>query len=139
QKDSNIKTIAFDANKTYQHGQKLHFTYQNRKVEGILVRTDASNIYIRERPGALPAPYPRPRDIKAAVDDAKSIKDVMVLVVDDGRSGVRDVTYPEIQQITIMNGTRARVNYLAPTLSPGERSQLIHMEAAENELAQLEN
>jgi len=138
-KDPNIKNIAFDANKEFRHGQVLQFNYQNKKVEGVLVRTDANNLYIRERPGAMPRAYPRPRDIKLAGDDGKGIKDVMVLVADDGRNGVRDVTYPEIQQITIINGGKTRINYLAPTLSPGERSQLNHMESAENEVAQLES
>jgi len=139
QKDPSVKTIAFDPNKGYRHGQVLQFNYEGKQVKGILVRADGNNIYIRESPGALPKPYPRPKDVKLAVDDGKGIKDVMLVVADDGKGGVRDVTYPEIQQITIINGRKSSVSYLAPTLSPGERSHLVHLEAAENEAARLEN
>jgi len=131
---SNLQRVAFQPAATrsdFQHGKLLRITMNGdmgASVKGILVRVDHKNkrIYLRTDPGLPPK--------MIALAEIKSVDKVVIREV----NFQGDVAAPEIQRLEIINGSRRTVSFSAPTLSPGERTQLTELEQAENELERLE-
>jgi len=121
-----------------QHGRLLEITMKGNqnKIKGTLVRVDPNGerLYVRTQPGAAPQAIVA-KDIDKIEKGVKFglSKDNVKLVGSES-----DVIDPEIQTYEIINGTRRTVNYVAPTLSSGEKSMLQNLESAQNELAQLQ-
>jgi len=116
----------------FRHGKLLRVTLNGsgeKTVKGILVRVDKQKgrIYLRTEPGAMPIAFAE-KDIKRI--DKGVIKEV---------SYAKDYAQPEIQPVVFLNGSRRTISYNAPTLSPGEKSYLLRMEAVENEMGRLES
>lgn len=134
-----IRPVVFEkanADRDLQHGRlvRISMNGSEQPIEATVVRSDAKNVYVRTEPGAPPRALAR-KDIKSVE------KGMQGVVTKDGirlAATATEVRNDEIQPIEIVNGTRRSVTYLAPTLSPGERSALISLQTAENEVARLE-
>ncbi len=134
EESSALKKVVFEEagqREDFRNGKLMRVTLAGtpeKTVKGILVRVDKQKrrIFLRTEPGAAPLAVAE-KDIKRI--DKGVIKEV---------SSKQDYTEPEIRALVIMNGAKRTVSYNAPTLSPSEKSFLIRMEAAENEMARLE-
>jgi hypothetical protein len=116
----------------YHHGTLVRITRNDdakKPIEGVVVRTDSKKalLYVRTAPGAPPRAF--------AVSDIRRIEKGVIRRV--GSTG--DAATPEIHRLVILNGTKKTVSYSAPTLSSGELEQLRDLEAAENDLARVED
>jgi hypothetical protein len=122
------------ASQDLRHGQVLEVTTKGSKVRGTLVRADADRLYLRTQPGAAPTAVAR--------QDAEIRKEVRYTVSKDDIKVVgteSDVIEPEIQSFEIINGGKRIVTYTGQALSSGERSMLLNLQNAENEMAQLQS
>jgi len=129
----------------YKHGKLLRLSVKGKseKVVGTVVRTDkkAGMLYVRTSPGMLP-------EAIALNDIMTKEKQVMIRTIKTPNpmdpkivlvtSSTKDITNPEIQEITFVNGNVTTVRYIGESLSAGERSSLADLERAYNELAALE-
>jgi hypothetical protein len=133
-----IKGIAFEEAKQtndFKHGNLLLVTLKdNTKLVGRLVWVDRKNnrLYLRRAAGMPPL----------AVDEKQILKVEKGVKEAKGKNGIvpaaakrEVVNEPEIFRITEINGSLVTVRYIAPDLSPGEKTQLKDMEAAENNAA----
>jgi len=118
-----------------QHGRLVELTVKGQgKVKGTLVRSDRDRLYVRTEPGAAPKAI-------AMNDIEKMDKGVQYAVSKDNikLTGTEsEIINPEINVLEFLNGTKRTVRYSSASLSPGERSMLLNLESAENELARLE-
>jgi len=130
EKYQNVSYQEVSGRADYQHGKLVRLTMagDGAQVSGILVRTDAAKglVYVRTQPGQAPRAI--------AANDIKRIEKGVIKEA----SYTGDVTVPEIQEMVIYNGGRRTTAYRAPTLSPGELSQLAELEATANEIARLD-
>lgn len=117
-----------------RHGQVIEVNSKGSKVRGTLVRVDGDRLWIRTQPGAAPQSVARQdAEIRKEVRYAVSKDDIKVVGTES------DVIEPEIQAFEIINGSKRTVTYVGPTLSSGERSMLLNLQNAENEMAQLQH
>jgi len=115
--------------KDFQHGKLVRITMKDgSQKQGVLVRVDSAKnlVYVRTKPGELPVAVP--------ASDIKSYAKGTIRTV----STDTDVMRPEIETLEIYNGAKKTVMFRAPSLSPGELSQLEAIQSAENEYDRLE-
>ncbi len=125
--DPNIKGTTAEA--ALKHGMKVVVKLKDKsRVLGTVVWADQANDYmlIRTKPGAAPTKI-RGKD----VDDVERIRLTSA-------SGNFVPDQPEIHQVALFNGSLKTVRYFAPTLSPGERTELAELETAENQAERLQ-
>jgi hypothetical protein len=118
----------------FKHGNRLVITRKDdTKVVGTLVRVDrkGKRLFLRTEPGEPPVAVPN--------DEVKMAEKIMVRAAVGGAEAEKTDNQPEIHIMVIRDGTESRVHYFAPTVSPGEKSSLAQLEAAENEMARLQN
>jgi hypothetical protein len=111
----------------FKHGNRLVITRKDdAQMTGTLVRVDrkGKRLFLRTRPGEPPL----------AVANADVKKAEVVMIPAAGGPEQPD-NQPEIHCMDIRQGTVTLVHYFAPALSPGERTSLTLLEAAENEMA----
>lgn len=131
-----VKFVAFkpETGNDLRHGLSVSLTVKGntQPIAGTVVRYDqkTNQIYLRTSPGAAPVAIAQKDIVKAE----KKVSDKVQFAA-DGASP--DITVDEIQTLEIINGTRRTVSYYAPTLSPGELTQLSSLQSAENEIARL--
>jgi hypothetical protein len=107
------------ASSALPHGCQVALALKGgHKIEGTVVRTDPDAVYVRTAPGNVPEKV-RLADVSKAAP-----------------KGPKGKPRPEIHQVEVVNGVERTVKYIAPTLSPSERTRLAELEAAENEVAQ---
>src|SRR5262249_29566965 len=121
----------------FKHGQILMVTLNNdKKLVGTLVRVDKKNtrIFLRTDPGTLPVAIAS-KDVKR-VDKALRKNDIKP--AKGGESENESIVQPEISSIIVYNGPYRSVTYISQVLSPGEKALLADLEAAERDVARLE-
>jgi hypothetical protein len=140
-----VKGVSFvdiAAPSDYQHGALVSVTLKNNdRITGTLVRSDRRDkkLYIRTRPGEPP--------MAVSVDNISKIQKGVREMKKKGKGGVgfagltqRAVIEAEIHPVTIHHGTEETIiQYSAPTLSREEQKALMSLEAAENEMARVNN
>jgi hypothetical protein len=110
-----------------RHGRRLALNLKNgKKLKGTLVRSNRDFLFVRTGSGRLP--------VKVRRADVTNLESAHIRPAGQGKAEEQ----PEIHRVEIIEGGRTTVRYLAPTLSPDERTHLSEIERAENEVARLE-
>jgi len=118
----------------FKHGNRLVITKKDdTQIVGTLVRVDrkGKRFFLRTEPGEPP--------VAVQNDEVKKAEKIMVRGAAGGSAAEQSDNRPEIHRMVIFQGTDIRVHYFATTLSPVERTNLAQIEAAENELARLQD
>jgi hypothetical protein len=117
----------------FKHGNRLVITRKDgSRVAGTLVRVDrkGKRLFLRTEPGEPP--------VAVQNDDVKKAEKIMVRPAGGGSQAEKTDNQPEIHRMIIRQGTDFSVHYFAPNVSHGERTSLAQLEAAENELSNLQ-
>lgn len=125
--DPKVKVAVED--ETLKHGMRLVVNLKDKnRVVGTLVYADEAGGYlmVRPRPGALPQKI-MDKDI-AGIDRIRLTNSAGDVVPDQ----------PEIHQVSVINGSLAKVQFFAPTISSSERARLADLEIAQNEMSRAE-